>query len=303
MSRAREEAAKQQVEAAERVRELQVEVAQYKRELEGQCDEQRRSLEAKLAEARSAAEARQAELLRERDEVLGKLRAAEEKAAGSSERLSADHGAQQLELARSRDELARVRDELARVRDEAARLRDEAAEAGRERERQAEQLRRMAADAQVAQEAVAREHATLAQEHASRVASLEAEVSHARVELERGMKRASTEASQSRWSRNPCGGCMAANFANNGILEGPKKCARCDPGRNHYRELQQETERIAACRERRLRKEANRLAKHRRLAPEQSRRRERSSDASGPTVTTAQPTGMRPISSYYHAPE
>ena len=69
MSRAREEAAKQQVEAAERVRELQVEVAQYKRELEGQCDEQRRSLEAKLAEARSAAEARQAELLRERDRV------------------------------------------------------------------------------------------------------------------------------------------------------------------------------------------------------------------------------------------
>ena len=106
-----------------------------------------------------------------------------------------------------------------------------------------------------------------------------------------GMKRASTEASQSRWSRNPCGGCMAANFANNGILEGPKKCARCDPGRNHYRELQQETERIAACRERRLRKEANRLAKHRRLAPEQSRRSERSSEASGPTVTTAEPKG------------
>ena len=95
---------------------------------------------------------------------------------------------------------------------------------------------------------------------------------------------------------------MAANFANGGFLEGPKKCARCDPGRNHYRELRQEMERIAACRERKLRKEAKRLAKHR-LPPEQGRRRERSSEASGPTVTTAKPTGMRPISSYYHAPE
>ena len=120
-----------------------------------------------------------------------------------------------------------------------------------------------------------------------------------------GMK-ATPEASQSRWTWM-CGGCMAANLSTHGFLEGPNKCARHDPGRNYYREMREEMERIAACRERRLRKEAKRLAKHR-LPPEQSRRRERSSEASGPTVTTAQPkgkgsVGMRPISSYYGAPQ
>ena len=115
------------------------------------------------------------------------------------------------------------------------------------------------------------------------------------------MKRASTEPSQSLWTWM-CGGCMAANFSTHGFLEGPKKCARCDPGRNYHRELREEMERVAACRERRLRKEAKRLAKHR-LPPEQSRRRERSSEASGPTVKTTNAlekaaASQRPITSY-----
>ena len=98
---------------------------------------------------------------------------------------------------------------------------------------------------------------------------------------------------------------MTANFSTYGNFEGPLKCARHDPGRSYYREMRQEMERITACRERRLRKEAKRLAKHR-LPPEQSRRRERSSEASGPTVLTAEPkgkgsVGMRPITSYYGA--
>ena len=119
------------------------------------------------------------------------------------------------------------------------------------------------------------------------------------------MKRASTEPSQSLWTWM-CGGCMAANFSTHGFLEGPQKCARHDPGRSYYREMRQEMERIAACRERRLRREAKRLAKHR-LPPEQSRRCERSSEASGPTISTAQPkgkggVGMRSISSCYGAP-
>ena len=79
-------------------------------------------------------------------------------------------------------------------------------------------------------------------------------------------------------------------------------CARCDPGRSYYRELREEMGRIAQRRERRLRQEAKRLAKHR-LPPEQSRRRERSSEASGPTVKTTNALEMAsaiqlPITSY-----
>ena len=113
------------------------------------------------------------------------------------------------------------------------------------------------------------------------------------------MKKATIEASAPR-AYFVCASCAAENLP---FHDGPKKCARHDPGRNHYRRLREEMERIAERRERRLRKEANRLAKHRRLAPEQSRRCERTSEASGPTVKTTNAlekaaASQRPITSY-----
>ena len=110
------------------------------------------------------------------------------------------------------------------------------------------------------------------------------------------MKRAASTAATPRWTW-ACASCAAANLP---FDEGPAKCARHDPGRNHYRHLRLEEERRAQQRERRVHNEAEQEAKYRRLE-----QRSLVSEASGPTVTTAKPKtkdGTRPISHYLSAP-
>ena len=55
------------------------------------------------------------------------------------------------------------------------------------------------------------------------------------------MKKATIEASAPR-AYFVCASCAAENLP---FHDGPKKCARHDPGRNHYRRLREEMERIA----------------------------------------------------------
>ena len=84
-----------------------------------------------------------------------------------------------------------------------------------------------------------------------------------------------------------CGACIAAN---ENLIPGLSLCGRCDPGSNFIRRQREEAARRAHAREKRLRKEAERDAKRRRLLVEEVE--DVSSHASGPTAKTrAKPKG------------